>query len=218
MKIVLIGPPGSGKGTYATRLSQLLQVPHFSTGDLVREEVNLETKLGRMIRSFVEKGELVPDEVINDLVKQRLKEAEGGFILDGYPRTMGQAEFLSSLTQLDAVVYLNVPDEVIVERLSTRIICEKCGAIYNEKYLKPKNPGICDRCGGPLRKRKDDEPKVILERLKVYRRDTMPLIKYFQSKKLLKKITIREVAPPPDKIALEIVEKVRKPSNLRKPL
>lgn len=213
MKIVLLGPPGSGKGTYATRLSKLLNIPHLSTGDLVREEVNLKTELGQKIRVYVERGELVPDETINALVKQKLtsKEFERGFILDGYPRTIAQAQFLNSIAQLDAAVYLEVPDEVIVERLSTRIVCEKCGAIYNEKYLKPKKQGICDLCGGHLRKRKDDEPEVILERLKVYRKDTMPLIKYFQGKKLLKKIRIRDAAPPPDKVVEMIMEKVVKP-------
>ncbi|MEM3072792.1 MAG: adenylate kinase [Candidatus Bathyarchaeia archaeon] len=213
MRIVLLGPPGSGKGTYATRLSKLFNVPHLSTGDLVREEVNLKTELGQKIRVYLERGELVPDETINGLVKQKLasKDAERGFILDGYPRTIAQAQFLNNLTQLDAVVYLEVPDETIVERLSTRIICEKCGAIYNEKYLKPKTPGTCDKCGGLLRKRKDDEPKVILERLKVYRKDTMPLIKYFQAKKLLKKISIRDTAPPPDKVVEMIAQKIGKP-------
>ncbi|MEM2902584.1 MAG: adenylate kinase [Candidatus Bathyarchaeia archaeon] len=213
MRIVLLGPPGSGKGTYATRLSKLFNVPHLSTGDLVREEVNLKTELGQKIRVYLERGELVPDETINGLVKQKLasKDAERGFILDGYPRTIAQAQFLNNLTQLDAVVYLEVPDETIVERLSTRIICEKCGAIYNEKYLKPKNPGTCDKCGGLLRKRKDDEPEVILERLKVYRKDTMPLIKYFQAKKLLKKISIRDTAPPPDKVVEMIAQKIGKP-------
>lgn len=206
LRLVLLGPPGSGKGTYATRLSESLNIPPVSTGDLVRNEAKSLSDLGRKIKSYSEKGELVPDQIINDLIMEKLDsdECKNGFILDGYPRTIEQAVFLDKIASLDATIYLDVPDDVIVERLSTRLVCSKCGAIYNEKYLKPEKPGVCNICGASLYKREDDRPQVIRERLKVYRRSTMPLIDHYQSKGVLKKITVPEAAPPPQ----EVVEKI----------
>ena len=184
MRMVLLGPPGSGKGTYASRLNSVLGVPHISTGDMVREEIKAQTELGKTIKRYSDKGELVPDEIIIQLLAERLKKpgAEKGFILDGFPRTPPQAEALDKIAKLDLVINLNVPDEIIIARLSNRLTCRKCGAIYNRLTLKPKLDEICDLCGGELYQRDDDKPEVIKERLNVYRRNTEPLIEYYKNK------------------------------------
>jgi len=190
MKIVIFGPPGSGKGTYASLLKNRLGIPHISTGDLVREEIRNGTDLGSEIKKYSDAGQLVPDEVITEILKKRLLlDISKGFILEGYPRSIEQARQLESITKIDVVINLNVPDRVIVERLSTRIQCKSCGAIYNERTLRPKTAGKCDRCGGELFKRADDQPDVILERLRIYKETSAPVIDYYRTRKLLKEIT-----------------------------
>lgn len=203
MIVVLLGPPGSGKGTYASILTGRLGVPHVSTGDLVREEIRAGTKVGRMIEEYNRRGELVPDEVILELLKKRISKPDcsEGFILDGFPRTLRQAEALEGMAKVDVVVNLDVPDEIIVDRLSSRLICRNCGAIYNERTLKPKRPGVCDKCGGPLYKREDDKPNVVRERLKVYREKTKPLIDFYERRGLLVNVRCEEAAAPPGKVA-----------------
>lgn len=206
MILVLLGPPGSGKGTYASILTGRLGIPHVSTGDLVREEIKAGTKVGRMIEEYNRRGELVPDEMILELLKKRISKPDcsKGFILDGFPRTLRQAEALEGMANVDAVVNLDVPDEIIVDRLSSRLICRNCGAIYNEKTLKPKRPGVCDKCGGPLYKREDDKPDVVKERLRVYREKTKPLIDFYEQKGLLVNVRCEEAAAPPEKVADKI--------------
>jgi len=206
MRMVLLGPPGSGKGTYASRLNRVLGVPHISTGDMVREEIKAQTDLGKTIKRYSDKGELVPDEIIIQLLAERLKKpgAEKGFILDGFPRTAPQAEALDKITKLDLVINLNVPDEIIIARLSNRLTCRKCGAIYNRLTLKPKRDEICDLCDGELYQRDDDKPEVIKERLNVYRKNTEPLIEYYKKKHLLKEVYCKDLTTQPEAIIEQI--------------
>jgi len=215
MKIVMLGPPGSGKGTYAFRLTKILGVPHISTGDMVREEIKAQTELGKKIKEYSDKGELVPDEIIINLLAERLRkpDAQKGFILDGFPRTLRQAEALEEISKIDLVINLNVPDEIIVQRLSNRLVCKRCGAIYNRLTLKPKVNGVCDVCGGELYQREDDKPEVIQERLKVYRRNTAPLIEYYRKKSLLRDVYCDDLMTPPEVMVEKIMEII---NSLRK--
>lgn len=211
----MLGPPGAGKGTYASRLNVNLGIPHISTGDMVRDEIKAQTELGKKIKQYSDKGELVPDEIIIQLLADRLKrpDCKKGFILDGFPRTINQAESLDKISKIDVAVNLNVPDEIIITRLSNRVTCKKCGAIYNLLTLKPKKEGVCDSCRGDLYQRYDDKPKVIQERLNVYREKTQPLIEYYKKKELLKDAQCNDLMTPPEVVVaqiLKILEKIEK--------
>lgn len=186
MNMIIFGAPGSGKGTYASRLQSRLGVEVIAMGDIFREILKENTLLGRKVKGFVEKGLLVPDEVVIEVLKQRLAKVQQrkGFILDGYPRTVEQAIALERIARIDVIVKLIVPEWIIVERLSTRRICKNCGEVYNIRYLKPKVDMICDKCGGPLYQRADDTAEVIEDRIKVYELQTQPLLKYFEEKKV----------------------------------
>ena len=207
MRILIFRPPGSGKGTYASRLSAELTIPHISTGELVREEIKNQTATGKEIEAYSKSGKLVPDEVIGKLLESRISQPDcaNGFILDRFPRTVPQAEVLEKISKPDVVVNLDVPDEVLIERLSTRQTCGTCGSIYNERFLKPKAAGICDKCGGRLRKRDDDRPSVINERLKVYLIQTRHLLDYYHKKGIVRNLVNKETNVPPDKIVKEIL-------------
>jgi len=185
LKAIIFGPPGSGKGTYTTRLKDKLGVDVIAMGDLFREIMKENTTLGKKVKSYVEKGLLVPDHVVLEVLKQNLAKTKSkkGFILDGYPRTIDQAKALEGITGIDAIIQLTVPEKIIVERLSTRRICKNCGEVYNVRYLKPKREGICDKCGGPLYQRTDDTPKVIKDRIKVYENQTQPILQHYKQKK-----------------------------------
>jgi len=184
MRFIIFGPPGSGKGTYASRLQTKLGVEVIATGDLLREIMKEDTPLGRKVKGFVEKGLLGPSEVVTEVLKQRLARSTGkkGFILDGYPRTIDQAKALEKLAQIDAVILLTVPEKIIVERLSSRRICKNCGEVYNIRFLKPRVDGVCDKCGGKLYQRSDDKPEVIKDRIAVYEKQTEPVLKYYREK------------------------------------
>jgi adenylate kinase len=187
MRLVFIGPPGIGKGTCAKVLNQKYGIPHISTGDIFREEIAKGTELGLKVKQYVEKGLLVPDEIVIEVVKKVLQSpmCSKGFILDGFPRTIRQAEELDKITKIDAAILFKAPVEVIIERVSGRLICPKCGAIYNIKWKPPKRPGVCDVCGTPLIRRKDDEPEVVRERYRVYEQTFTPVIEYYRRKGIL---------------------------------
>ena len=163
MKVIIFGAPGSGKGTYASRLQSKLNADVIAMGDIFREILKENTPLGKKVKGYVEKGSLVPDDVVIEVLKQHLSKTSSkkGFILDGYPRTIDQAKTLEKIVKIDAIIQLIVPEWIIIERLSTRRICKNCGEVYNINYLKPKVENVCDKCGGPLYQRSDDTPKVI---------------------------------------------------------
>ena len=207
MKIVMFGPPGSGKGTYASRLSARLKTPHISTGDLVRDEVKNQTEMGARINDYMKQGKLVPDSMICQLLQKRISQADcaEGFILDGFPRTIPQAQELEKISTTDLVINLDVPDEIIIERLSSRLICKSCAAIYNERTLKPRTEGRCDKCNGELYKREDDRPNVVQDRLEVYRKETRPLLEYYRKKNQVRNVTNKQADVPPERMVDEII-------------
>lgn len=193
MYFVLLGPPGAGKGTQAARIEAKYQIPHVATGDIFRREIKNETALGKKAKSYIDQGDLVPDEVTIDMVKKRLNESdcEEGFILDGFPRTINQADALSEIMaelniELDAVLNIKVGNKEVVKRLSQRRICSECSATYHLEFDPPAQKGICDKCSGELYQRDDDQEETIKERLKVYQEKTAPLVEYYQDKELLK--------------------------------
>lgn len=187
MRIVLLGPPGIGKGSYAKELSKRLGIPHISTGDIFREEIKKETELGKKVKKYVEKGELVPDEIVIEVVRNRLSQpdCQKGFILDGFPRTLIQAKALNEITKIDIVFNFEAPIDVIIDRVSGRRICRKCGAIYHIRYNPPKKNGICDICGGELYQREDDKPEIVKHRLELYDKQFKPIVEYYEKKGLL---------------------------------
>ena len=183
--LVLLGPPGGGKGTQAKKIVEEFGFSHFSTGDALREEVSNQTEIGKKAKAIMESGELVPDELLGAMVKGRIENAVGskGIILDGYPRTVSQAEFLATFTSDMKVAAVNiaVDQDLIIKRLSGRRFCQKCGTIYNISFSPPVKDGICDKCGIELSRRKDDYEDVIRERLRVYDKKTQPVVDYYEN-------------------------------------
>jgi adenylate kinase len=213
MKAIIFGPPGSGKGTYASRLQTKLGVDVIAMGDIFREIMKESTPLGKKVKSFVEKGLLVPDEVVIEVLKQRLAKAstKTGFILDGFPRTIEQAKSLDDIAKIDVVIQLTVPDSIIIERLSTRRICKNCGEVYNIRYLKPKIEGVCDKCGEELYQRSDDTADVIRDRIHVYERQTQPILKHYIQKRIpLIEFKCHQLDTPPEVAVEEILKGLRK--------
>lgn len=194
MRIVLLGPPGSGKGTQAVRLAERLQVAHIATGDLFRTEIAGETELGLLANEYIAHGNLVPDDVTNLMVRQRLEKRDAGeFILDGYPRTLEQAEALeTALDELEKPIkgayLIDVPDEAIVERAVGRQLCPNCGAIYHLMHKPPQLMGVCDDCRSALMVREDDTPSTVRHRLQVYHRITKPVLEFYRERDLLTRI------------------------------
>ncbi len=195
ISLVFLGPPGAGKGTYAKEITNKLGIPHISTGDMFRETADSGTDLGKKIKEIMERGDLVPDELVNEMVKERLsrEDCKKGFILDGYPRTVAQAEALDNILkemgkELTAAIFFDVPVDVVVERLTNRRVCPKCGKIYNLKTLPPKVDGVCDVCGSELIQRDDDKEEVVRRRYEVYMDNTYPVVEYYEKKGKLYKI------------------------------
>ncbi len=193
MRIVLLGPPGSGKGTHGRRISECIAVPIVATGDILRQAIKEGTALGKSAEEHVKSGRLVPDETVLGLIETRLgrPDAARGFILDGFPRTVAQAEGLKAILgdrRLDRVVNLIVPVEVVVNRLQNRWLCSQCGAIYNTSTAPPRVAGRCDKCGGALKQRTDDEPETVRRRLEVYARETAPLVAYYEREGVLRNV------------------------------
>jgi len=195
MKLILLGPPGAGKGTQAVRLVKHFGIPQISTGDILRKAVKGGTELGTLAKTYMDKGDLVPDEVVIGIIRERLQEPDcgKGYILDGFPRTIAQAEALDEMldkmdAKIDHVVNIAVADEEIIKRLTGRRTCPNCGAGYHVYFDPPKEEGICDKCGGKLIQRDDDKEETIRARLDVYRRQTEPLIAYYENKGLLRTV------------------------------
>ncbi|MBI2574837.1 adenylate kinase [Candidatus Woesearchaeota archaeon] len=190
MRIILLGAPGVGKGTAAAMLAQKYKAPHIATGDIFKDEIRKGTELGKKIRETVEKGNLVSDELTNAVMKERLSkpDAKDGFLLDGYPRTIAQAEEIERFAKPGLVLNFVADRKTIIARLSGRRVCAKCGAIYHVANNPPKKEGVCDKCGEKLIKRKDDDEKVISNRLDVYEEQTKPLISHYKKKKMLAEI------------------------------
>ena len=188
MNIIFLGPPGAGKGTQAQRICDTLNIPQISTGDILRRAMKEGTETGLKAKAFIDAGQLVPDGVIIDIVKERLAMADcaGGYILDGFPRTVPQAEALDTFAAIDSVIELDVADQVLVDRLSGRRVCLKCGATYHLSMLNGETK--CAKCGDTLVQRNDDKAETVLNRLEVYHAQTAPLIGYYEQKGLLKKV------------------------------
>ncbi len=190
-----MGPPGAGKGTQAARIAEYCNVPHISTGDIFRAAIKAGTELGKKLKGYLDAGQLVPDAVTIEVIKERLKEPDcsGGFLLDGFPRTIPQAEALDRLladlgVRLSAVLNIAVSPEALLQRLTGRRICRKCGTPYHMVFNPPAVPGVCDRCGGELYQRSDDREETVKERLDVYTNQTAPLLEYYRRQGLLKEI------------------------------
>ena len=209
MNIILLGAPGAGKGTQAAVICEKLNIPTISTGNIIREALKNGTEMGLKAKSYMDAGKLVPDEVVIGIVKERLAQDDcaKGFILDGFPRTIPQAEALDSMgVVIDKVIDIEVADEVIVNRLSGRRVCEKCGRPYHLESLKPKAEGICDDCGGTLVQRKDDSIETVKARLDIYHNETEPLKDYYAKQNKLVVVEGQDTVEDTSKLVLAEVE------------
>ncbi|MEU9481241.1 adenylate kinase [Streptomyces sp. NPDC048191] len=215
MRIVLVGPPGAGKGTQAVRLAEKLSIPHISTGDLFRANISQQTELGKLAKSYMDAGNLVPDEVTIAMAKDRMEkpDAEKGFLLDGFPRNVSQAEALDELLEtedikLDAVLDLEVPEDEVVKRIAGRRICRnESSHVFHVTYSPPKKEGVCDVCGGELYQRDDDSEDTVRKRLEVYHTQTEPIIDYYKAQGLV--VTISALGPV-DEITQRALEALKR--------
>lgn len=206
MNIILLGAPGAGKGTQATKISDRYGMPHISTGDIFRENIKNGTPIGLLAKSYTDKGQLVPDEVTCEIVKERLSrpDCEKGYLLDGFPRTIAQAEVLDAFAKIDAVVNINIDFSLLMDRLCGRRVCKECGESYHTSTLGGKT--TCSRCGGELYQRKDDNPETVQSRLDVYKAQTAPLIDYYTKKGVILNFTGSEA--PAEVLFAEIAAKL----------
>lgn len=195
MNILIMGPPGAGKGTQATRIASFCEIPHISTGDMFRAEIKQASELGKRIKSYLDTGKLVPDEVTVEVIKKRLQQADTqkGFLLDGFPRTIPQAEALDGILKemgrsLDLVINIKVDPQVLLERMTGRRVCQKCGATYHVVNQPPRVEGVCDQCGGELYQRSDDTVETVSNRLEVYQKQTAPLLEYYQQRGIVAEV------------------------------
>lgn len=208
MKLIFLGPPGAGKGTLAVLAKEALNLPHISTGDIFRANIKEGTPLGLKVKKILDSGALVPDETTIEIVQDRLAKPDchSGYLLDGFPRTVQQAQALDGFAKPEAVVNFVLADEIIIQRLSGRRVCKTCGASFHLQNLPPKKDGVCDHCSGELIQRPDDAPEAIQERLRVYKAQTEPLIDFYRQKGLLKDI---DASPAPE-LVLEAMKKALK--------
>ena len=208
MKLILLGAPGAGKGTQGIIISDKYSIPIISTGDMLRAAIREGTELGLHAKSLIDKGALVPDTVIMAMLKERLQENDcsNGFILDGVPRTINQAEALAEITEIDKVLEIHVPDEFIIDRITNRIVCPKCGASYNAVSKRPREEGICDRCGSKLEARADDNKETLLERLSVYHKMTEPLKDFYADQG---KLVVIDGTESVDDVTVKVLETLR---------
>lgn len=222
VKLIIFGPPGAGKGTYSFRLERTIGITKISTGDILRNEIKVGSEIGKKVKKYMNAGQLVPDEIVVEVLKEALKKASPkGFILDGYPRTVNQAKILEKLTEIDGIINLIVPDEIIIEKMSARRICKNCGEIYNVadihktiddvEYILPpmlpKEDMKCDKCGGPLIQRDDDKPEVIKKRIEVYKKQSKPVIEYYKDKVPFINIHVNR---GPEIMVKKIIEELKK--------
>ena len=211
MKLILLGAPGAGKGTQAEIISGKYNIPTISTGNIIRAALKNGTEMGLKAKSYIDAGELVPDDVVIGIIKERLSESdcENGYILDGFPRTIPQAEALDDMGfEIDAALSIEVSDAEIIKRMSGRRVCEKCGASYHTEYKKPANDGVCNICGGSLVIRKDDEPETVKNRLHVYHEQTEPLKSFYESCGKLITVEGQEEVADTTRLVLEALEKL----------
>lgn len=201
MNIIFLGPPGAGKGTVAAELKKVVEFDHLSTGDMLRAEMKNGTELGLMAKDFIEKGQLVPDQVIIDMVKNRLDNATKSIVFDGFPRTVAQAEALDKVTKIDAVINLETTVDVVVKRICGRRICKECGKVFNTNWY---SEATCDNCGGELYTRSDDNEETVKNRFEVYMKQTAPLVEYYNKQNIVHNIDANG----------EIVEKVNTIANI----
>jgi len=209
MKLILLGAPGAGKGTQAEVICDHLSIPAISTGNIIRAALKAQTEMGLKAKDYIEKGLLVPDDVVIGIIQDRLREddCKNGFILDGFPRTVPQAEALDRMgVQIDLVIDIEVPDEKIATRMAGRRVCANCGASYHTLYKQPKTEGVCDNCGSALTQRKDDEAQTVLERLRVYHEQTEPLIAYYRAKGNLRVVEGQEEVADTTALTLKALE------------
>jgi len=224
MKLIIFGPPGSGKGTYAARLKERFGLEKLSTGDIFREEVKKGTELGKFVESFLKEGKLVPDEIVINIVRERIKSLKN-FILDGFPRTVEQAKALQEMVKIDAIIKINAHPEIIIEKLSGRRICSNpnCDGNYNIADIRkiiegveyilppllPKNDMICDKCGSPLIQREDDKPEIIRKRLEIYEEQTKPVLEYYKRNTNIDFIEVW-MNRPPEIVVEKIIKELEK--------
>ncbi|HJX05967.1 MAG TPA: adenylate kinase [Candidatus Nanoarchaeia archaeon] len=205
---VILGPQGSGKGTQAKLIADKYKLPHISTGDIFRQMRTQNTGLGRKVKELIDAGNLVPDEITNQIIVERLAkpDCKKGFVLDGYPRNLGQAEFLDKNYPVTKVILLEISEGETIKRMAARRICSSCKADYNIIYILPKKEGICDKCGGKLIQRDDDKPEAIRKRLETYNKETTPLISYYDKKGVLLRVNGEQ---PIEKVFRDVVAGIK---------
>jgi adenylate kinase len=205
--VVFLGPQGSGKGTVIGKIKDQYEVPHISTGDMFREALKEGTEFGKKAQQYMNRGELVPDDVTCGMVQERIARGDcaNGFMLDGFPRNLSQAEALSKITTIDSAVLIDVPEEVSLERLSGRRQCRDCSTIFHLIFVPPEQDGVCDKCGGELYQRDDDKPEAIKERLAIYHSETMPIVDYYKAAGVL--VTV-DGSGTPDDVVARVLEKL----------